>query len=77
LDVVARLVEKGNTVIMIEHNMDVIKVADYIIDLGMEGGAGGGEVIASGTPEEVTRVERSYTGQCLKAELAGFKLTKR
>ncbi|MCA1746959.1 MAG: excinuclease ABC subunit UvrA, partial [Bacteroidales bacterium] len=52
LDVVARLVEKGNTVIMIEHNMDVIKVADYIIDLGMEGGAGGGEVIATGTPEE-------------------------
>jgi excinuclease ABC subunit A len=71
LDVVARLVEKGNTVIMIEHNMDVIKVADYIVDLGMEGGAGGGEVIATGTPEEVARVERSYTGQCLKAELAG------
>jgi excinuclease ABC subunit A len=69
LDVVGRLVEKGNTVIMIEHNMDVIKVADYIIDLGMEGGAGGGEIIATGTPEQVARVSKSYTGQCLKAEL--------
>jgi excinuclease ABC subunit A len=71
LDVVARLVEKGNTVIMIEHNMDVIKVADHIIDLGMEGGIGGGEIIATGTPEEVARVSKSYTGQCLKAELKG------
>ena len=71
LDVVARLVEKGNTVIMIEHNMDVIKVADHIIDLGMEGGIGGGEIIATGTPEEVARVNRSYTGQCLKAEFRG------
>ena len=71
LEVVARLVEKGNTLIMIEHNMDVIKVADYLIDLGMEGGVGGGEIIATGTPEEVAEVERSYTGQCLRDELAG------
>lgn len=69
LEVVSRLVDKGNTVIMIEHNMDVIKVADYIIDLGREGGIGGGEIIASGTPEEVALVKDSYTGQCLKEEL--------
>jgi excinuclease ABC subunit A len=69
LDVVSRLIEKGNTVIMIEHNMDVIKVADYIIDLGLEGGIGGGQIIATGTPEEVAKVTRSYTGQCLKSEL--------
>ncbi|MCA1747397.1 MAG: excinuclease ABC subunit UvrA, partial [Bacteroidales bacterium] len=71
LEVVSRLVEKGNTLIMIEHNMDVIKVADYLIDLGMEGGVGGGEIIATGTPEEVAQVKRSYTGQCLKDELTG------
>ena len=69
LDVVTRLVNKGNTVIMIEHNMDVIKVADYIIDLGKEGGEAGGEIIAVGTPEEVSKVKGSYTGQCLKVEL--------
>jgi excinuclease ABC subunit A len=68
LDVVTRLVDKGNTVIMIEHNMDVIKVADYIIDLGKEGGVGGGEIIATGTPEQVAKVMESYTGQCLKEE---------
>mgnify|MGYP006285456341 CR=1 FL=1 len=69
LDVVSRLVEKGNTVIMIEHNMDVIKVADHIIDLGREGGVGGGEIIAAGTPEEVALAGNSYTGQCLRSEL--------
>ncbi len=69
LNVVSRLVNKGNTVVMIEHNMDVIKVADYIIDLGKEGGEGGGEIIATGTPEEVAKVKESYTGQCLKEEL--------
>jgi len=69
LEVVSRLVEKGNTVIMIEHNMDVIKVADYIIDLGREGGSGGGEIIATGTPEEVAKVKDSFTGICLKEEL--------
>ncbi len=69
LDVVNRLVGRGNTVIMIEHNMDVIKVADYIIDLGKEGGEEGGELIAAGSPEEVAGVKNSYTGQCLKQEL--------
>lgn len=71
LDVVSRLVEKGNTVVMIEHNMDVIKVADHIIDLGKEGGAGGGELIATGTPEQLAKVKESYTGQYLSGELRG------
>ena len=66
LEVIQRLVERGNTVIVIEHNLDVIKVADYIIDIGNEGGAGGGRVIATGTPEQVAKVEESYTGQFLK-----------
>ena len=66
IDVIQRLVERGDTVIIIEHNLDVIKCADYIIDLGQDGGDRGGEVIASGTPEEVARVENSYTGQALK-----------
>lgn len=66
LDVLQRLVENGDTVIVIEHNLDVIKTADYIIDLGPEGGNGGGTVIAKGTPEEVAKVEHSYTGMYLK-----------
>ncbi len=66
LGVLDRLVETGNTVIVIEHNLDVIKTADWVIDLGPEGGAGGGLVIASGSPEEVADVEESYTGQFLK-----------
>ena len=66
LQVLQRLVDRGNTVLVIEHNLDVIKSADYIIDLGPEGGDRGGEVVASGTPEEVTRNSRSYTGQYLK-----------
>ena len=61
-----RLVEAGNTVVVIEHNLDVIKSADYIIDLGPEGGSGGGEVVATGTPEEVAKNEKSYTGKYLK-----------
>ena len=61
-----RLVDNGNTAVIIEHNLDVIKSADYIIDLGPEGGGAGGEVIATGTPEEVAKVEKSYTGQFLK-----------
>ena len=69
LDVLQKLVDTGNTVIVIEHNLDVIKSADYIIDLGPEGGAGGGKVVATGTPEEVARVKRSYTGQALKTVL--------
>ena len=69
LDVLQKLVDTGNTVIVIEHNLDVIKSADYIIDLGPEGGSGGGKVVATGTPEEVAKVKRSYTGQALKAVL--------
>jgi excinuclease ABC subunit A len=64
--VLTRLVETGNTVIVIEHNLDVIKTADWVIDLGPEGGAGGGQVIAEGTPEQIAAVEESYTGQFLK-----------
>ena len=66
LGVLGRLVDGGNTVIVIEHNLDVIKTADWVIDLGPEGGSRGGDVIATGTPEEVARVEDSYTGQFLK-----------
>ena len=66
LEVLQRLVEAGNTVLVIEHNLDVIKCADYLIDLGPEGGAGGGEVVAVGTPEQVADEPRSYTGQYLK-----------
>lgn len=66
LDVLQKLVDTGNTVIVIEHNLDVIKSADFVIDLGPEGGSGGGKVVAAGTPEEVAKVRRSYTGQALK-----------
>ena len=66
LGVLGRLVDKGNTVIVIEHNLDVIKTADWIIDLGPEGGSRGGKVVATGTPEDVAKVEESYTGQFLK-----------
>ena len=66
IDVLQKLVDGGNTVILIEHNLDVIKVADYIIDLGPEGGDGGGTVVVAGTPEEVAACEKSYTGQFLK-----------
>ncbi len=71
LDVLQRLVSVGNTVIVIEHNLDVIKSADYLIDLGPEGGAHGGRVVASGTPEEVAAVKRSHTGNVLKPLLNG------
>jgi excinuclease ABC subunit A len=70
LEVIARLVNRGNSVIMIEHNMDVIKVADHIIDLGKEGGRMGGSILAEGTPEEIARVGDSYTGNFLKEELS-------
>ena len=66
-----KLVDKGNTVIIIEHNMDIIKVADYLIDMGPEGGHRGGEIVAAGTPEAVAKVKGSYTGQWLKAYLNG------
>ncbi len=69
LDVLNRLVDAGNTVLVIEHNLDVIKTADWVIDLGPEGGEAGGWVIAEGTPEEVSRIEHSYTGQFLKRVL--------
>ena len=69
LDVLQKLVDTGNTVIVIEHNLDVIKSADYIIDLGPEGGTGGGKVVATGTPEEVAKIKKSYTGQALRAAL--------
>ena len=69
VDILARLTEGGNTVIVIEHNLEVIKTADYIIDMGPEGGAGGGTVVAAGTPEEICEVEESYTGQYLKGIL--------
>lgn len=66
LDVLNKLVDTGNTVLVIEHNLDVIKCADHIIDLGPEGGKGGGKIVATGTPEEVAKVKKSYTGQYLK-----------
>lgn len=71
LGVLNKLVEKGNTVIVIEHNMDIIKAADYLIDMGPEGGRGGGEVVATGTPEEVAAQGRGYTARFLKQELEG------
>ena len=66
LAVLHALVDRGNTIIVIEHNLDVIKTADWIIDLGPEGGDGGGEVVAEGTPEEIAACKASYTGQYLK-----------
>ena len=66
IDILQRLTEAGNSVLVIEHNLDVIKTADYIIDMGPEGGDGGGTVIAKGTPEQVAKEKRSYTGQYLK-----------
>lgn len=69
LEVLQKLVDTGNTVIVIEHHLDVIKSADYIIDLGPDGGTGGGKVVATGTPEEIARVRKSYTGQALKSVL--------
>jgi len=68
VDVIQQLVDKGNTVIVIEHNLDLIKAADWIIDLGPEGGVGGGQIIAQGTPEEVAEIEESHTGKFLKEE---------
>lgn len=73
IDVIQRLVDRGDTVVIIEHNLDVIKSADYIIDLGPDGGYRGGEIVACGTPEEVSRVEKSYTGQALKKILSEKK----
>ena len=69
LEILQKLADGGNTVVVIEHNMDVIKEADYIIDLGPEGGNGGGTVVVTGTPEEVAKCEESFTGQYLKRYL--------
>ncbi|MDH3580377.1 MAG: excinuclease ABC subunit A, partial [Hyphomicrobiales bacterium] len=66
LDVLHELVDQGNTVVVIEHNLEVIKTADWIVDLGPEGGDGGGRIVATGTPEDVAKVSDSYTGQFLK-----------
>jgi len=69
LDVLHRLVDKGNSVVVIEHNLDVIKTADWIIDLGPEGGEKGGRIVAAGTPEDVAEVKQSYTGRFLRRAL--------
>ncbi len=69
LDVLNKLTDKGNTVLIIEHNLDVIKVADHIIDVGLEGGAAGGEIIAEGTPEQVAKNKKSHTAVFLRQEL--------
>ena len=69
MEILHKLAEGGNSVIVIEHNLDVIKTADYIIDMGPEGGARGGTVIAKGTPEEVAANKKSYTGQYIKKYL--------
>ncbi|WP_295947161.1 ATP-binding cassette domain-containing protein, partial [uncultured Bartonella sp.] len=76
LEVLHELVDQGNTVAVIEHNLEVIKTADWIIDLGPEGGDGGGEIVAVGRPEDIVKVERSYTGQFLK-ELLERRPTKK
>ena len=74
IEILDRLVDKGNTVIVIEHNMDLIKSADYIVDIGPNGGVGGGKIVAFGTPEEVAKNEKSYTGQYLKKVLRRKKV---
>src|SRR5205823_3998370 len=71
LDVLVQLVEQGNTVVIIEHNLDVIKTADWVIDLGPEGGDAGGQVVATGTPETVATSDESHTGRFLKQVLRG------
>ena len=71
-----KLRDQGNTIVIIEHNLEVIKAADWIIDLGPEGGAGGGQVIASGPPEAIVAAKNSYTGQCLR-ELLDLRSAKR
>lgn len=76
LEVLHELVDQGNTVAVIEHNLEVIKTADWIIDLGPEGGDGGGEIVAAGRPEDIVKVERSYTGRFLKELLERRPPTK-
>lgn len=69
VDILQRLVDTGNTIVVIEHNLDLIKTADYIIDLGPEGGDNGGEIVATGTPEQIVKNDKSYTGKFLKKYL--------
>ena len=69
VDVLNKLVDRGNTVLVIEHNMDIIKIADHVIDLGPEGGDGGGRILFEGTPEELSKNKESYTAKFLKEEL--------
>jgi excinuclease ABC subunit A len=69
INVLNRLVDQGNTVLVVEHNMDVIKVADYLIDLGPEGGSGGGQIVATGTPEKLVKLGKGYTAPFLKIEM--------
>jgi excinuclease ABC subunit A len=71
IEILKKLRDKKNTIILIEHNLDIIKTADYIIDMGPEGGIGGGEIVAVGTPEEIVKVEKSYTGKYLLPYLEG------
>ena len=73
MEILRKLSDSGNTVIVIEHNLDVIKTADYIIDIGPEGGDGGGTVIAKGTPEEIAECSNSYTGEYVKRFLERYK----
>ena len=77
LTVLSRLVDQGNTVLVIEHNLDVIKTADWIIDLGPEGGSGGGKVVAEGPPEAIAKVKSSHTGRFLAPLLAAPKTAKK
>ncbi|HNO09362.1 MAG TPA: hypothetical protein PKI67_00430, partial [bacterium] len=73
MNVLGQLVDKGNTVVIIEHNLDVIKCADWVIDIGPEGGDGGGNIVGEGTPEEIAKIKESYTGKFLKQELRRFR----
>jgi excinuclease ABC subunit A len=77
LKVIHRLRDQGNTIVIIEHNLDVIKTADWVVDLGPEGGAGGGQIIAAGTPEDVAKNSASFTGRYLATMLAPKKERKR
>ncbi|MGR3433380.1 MAG: hypothetical protein ACU0CO_00610, partial [Shimia sp.] len=74
LEVLHELVEQGNSVIVIEHNLDVVKTADWVIDVGPEGGDGGGTIVATGTPEQIAEVPESHTGRYLKPMLAARKV---
>jgi excinuclease ABC subunit A len=69
IEVLQRLVDTGNSVVIIEHNLDIIKIADWLIDLGPEGGDKGGELLTEGTPEDIMKVKESYTGKYLKAHI--------